>query len=283
PGYVSLSEKKRLGVPPHLYCRPLTARLTEGSTFAIIENPSAQNAIFLRQHELDAAFLSPIEYAREGSEYRIVPRVALSSSEGVVAAVLCFREKMKAITTMAADPAATSEIVLAKILLGEQFDVQPKIVPAVGSLSEMLAVADAALLVGNAALGKHTTVPYTIDLVEEWFEMTDLPYVHGFWCGREGALSKDEIRAIQHARTEGGLSLHDVSKGIPPAAASALMPYEIEEYLEHFSYDLPDDVQYALTEFLRYAYFHGVLPDVPDIEFYSLDVGPDLPAAPLLN
>ena len=39
------------------------------------------------------------------------------------------------------------------ILLSERFDVRPRIVPVFGSFDQMLQAADAALLVGNDALG----------------------------------------------------------------------------------------------------------------------------------
>lgn len=276
-----MSQTKRLGIPPHLYCRPLKRNLAGNSAFTLVENPSAHNAILLRQHDLDAAFLSPIEYAREGSEYQIVPGVALSSTDAAGAAVLCFRKTLEAITTLAVDPASTSEIVLARILLGEQFEARPAIVPVAGSVETMLSKADAALLVGNAALGQYGNVPFTIDLIEEWFEMTGLPYVHGFWCGRAGALSSDEITVIQRSQTGATRSLHDVAASVAADGAFPLSVAEIEEYLEHFSFDFTDDVQGAVTEFLRYAYFHGILPDVPDLQFFAPDIDPDLPAAPL--
>ena len=273
-----MTEKKRLGLPPHIYCRPLTDGLA-GNMFTLLENPGAHNAILLRQGDLDAAFLSPIEYAREGSAYRIVPGIAISSSVASGAAVLFFRETLHAITTLAVDPAATSEIVLARILLGEQFDACPQIVPTFGSLNEMLTKADAALVVGNAALSPQNEKQHTIDLVEEWFEMTGLPYVHGFWCGRENALSKEEIGTLKHAQVKGAVSLHAIAQKTP-----GMPPYGVEEYLEHFTYDFPDDTQDALMEFLRYAYYHGILPDVPDLEFYSFDTETDPPAAlTLLN
>jgi chorismate dehydratase len=256
--------------------------LTGGGMFTLMENPSGNNAILLRQHDLDAAFLSPLEYAREGSEYHIVPRVALSSTDAAGAAILCFRDQREAITTIAVDPASISEIVLARILLGEQFDIRPAIVPVAGSLESMLAKADAALLVGNAALGLSAGPHSVIDLVEEWFEMTGLPYVHGFWCGREAGLTRQEITTLQHSQTGSAVSLHDVALSAPPDSAPTFSVPEIEEYLEHFSYDFTDDVEGAVTEFLRYAYFHGILPDVPDLQFYSLDADADLPPS-LMN
>ncbi len=36
-----------------------------------------------------------------------------------------------------------------------------------------------------------------------------------------------------------------------------------------FSYDFTEEVEEGLQEFLRYAYYHGVLPDVPDVRWFG--------------
>jgi len=43
----------------------------------------------------------------------------------------------------------------------------------------------------------------------------------------------------------------------------------LKAYLETFSYDFGPDAEEGLKEFLRYAYYHGVLPDVPDVRWFG--------------
>lgn len=229
---------------------------------------TTRNAIRLREQHLDAAFLSPIDYARESSLYNIVPGIAVSSRGGNDAVVLHFGEHLHTIKTLVVDPSSTSEIILARILLAERFGVEPSIVPAIGPLETMLAKGDAALLVGDTALGASFSHRNRLDLIEEWADMSDLPYVHGFWCGREGDLSTEDVRALQRSRDRGVEELEEISAEAPARPSSPFPPETLLAHLETFGYEFTDEVRDAFQEFLRYAYYYGVLPDVPDLHYY---------------
>jgi predicted solute-binding protein len=42
-----------------------------------------------------------------------------------------------------------------------------------------------------------------------------------------------------------------------------------KQYLSGFSYGLAEEEQQGFAEFVRYAYYHGILPDVPDLNFFE--------------
>jgi chorismate dehydratase len=243
----------------------------EESRFVVQIDATTRNAIKLREQDLDAAFLSPIDYGRESSLYNIVPGIAVSSRGGNDAVVLHFREHLHTIKTLAVDPSSTSEIILARILLSERFDVEPSIVPAIGSLENMLAKGDAALLVGDTALGASLSHPNKLDLIEEWADMSELPYIHGFWCGREHDLSMEDIHLLQRARDRGVKELEDISAEALAGSSSPFPPGTLLAHLQTFSYEFTDEVRDALQEFLRYAYYYGVLPDVADLHYYPAE------------
>lgn len=258
---------RTLGLPDTLYCRPFVEGLRDNPSFTIVQDSPAALAERLFARALDAAFLSPIDYARNASEYLIVPGSAVSSAEGNNAVVVHFREGATTIRTLAVPPTSASDIIAAKILLAERFDLNPQIVPVLGSLDEMLARADAALLAADAAMQYALSRPNALDLVEEWVVSTDFPYVHGFWAGRADALTAPEVRALGEAGKRGYAALAEAG-GVLAGA------------LEAFSYDLTDDVREGIREFFRYAYYHGILPDVPDLNFFGAG---DAPADPALN
>jgi chorismate dehydratase len=266
-----MSERKRLGISPELYCAPLFFGLSEDPHFECITDVVAANAARLRKHDLDGAFLSPIDYARESSEYCIIPNGAVSSQAPTNTIVLLFKEGLHTIKTLAVRPGSTSEVVLATILLGEQFDIRPTIIPSVGSPEQMLHSADAALLVGNAAFESAGASRSRIDLVEEWNDLTDVPYVHGFWCTRGTDLTREEVESIQAASDHGRSSLGAIAEAEASKLGERFLRSAVEEYLGRFSYSFGDEEQEALLEFLRYAYYHGVLPDVADINLYPPD------------
>jgi predicted solute-binding protein len=245
------------------------AALQNDPAFTMVRGEPAVLAEQLLARALDAAFLSPIDYARNASEYLIVPDSAVSSAEGNNAIVVHFREGATTVRTLAVPPASASDIITAKILLAERFDLNPSLVPVMGALEDMLAKADAALLVPDAALRYALARPNALDLVEEWVVSTELPYVHGFWAAREHALSAAELHTLATAGQRGYALLAEAGG---PAAGT----------LETFSYDLTEDVREGIREFYRYAYFHGMLPDVPDLRFFD-DTGSSASPDPAMN
>ena len=242
-----------LGVPNLISCRPLAEGLRGSGLCTLVRDEPAVLAHRLETRGITASFVSPIEYARNASDYLIVPDCAVVSPAGNSSLIIYFRRGIHDIATLAVPPTSASDIVLAKILLAERFDVQPRLVPVAGDLDTMLGKADAALLAGDAALAAVRTEP--LDLIEEWIAATDLPYVHGFVAGREDALTEDTRREITGAAPR-GLDIIAAEGGEGSAAA------------ELFEYTFPDEAQEGVREFLRFAYYHGILPDVPDLRFY---------------
>lgn len=107
----------------------------------------------------------------------------------------------------------------------------------------MLAKADAALLVGG---GHEKIAGEQLDLIEAWAEMTGLPFCYGLWCRSRGQVTQQEMDAIRGA--------HEEAQSL---AAGSETP---------FQYLPTDDTGEGLRAFLHYAYYHGVLPDVPDVD-----------------
>jgi len=267
----TMDPRKRLGIPGALFTVPLTTALRNANGFRLAVDAPARNALMLREHHLDAALLSPIDFARDGSSYRVVSGVAASSQSSNSAITLHFREGLHHIGTLAADPALTSEIILAKIILAEEFDLSPKIVPFQGPLDVMLGKADAALLAGDTSLGEAAAHPNAVDLVEAWVEMTDLPFVHCFWCAREEDLTDGEVQALQEARDKGTAMISAIAADAAAQSRTSVPIVSLRAHLESFSYDFTEEVEEGLQEFLRFAYYHGVLPDVPDVRWWGVN------------
>jgi len=267
---------RRIGVFADLFMDALSRSLRGASRFSLTVDSPLGVALRLRDQSLHAGLISPIEYAREGSLYRIVPGIAVSSQGASGAVTLLFREGVRTIGTLAADPGWSSEIVLAKIILAEEFDVEPKIVPASGGVLEMLARADAALVAGDSALRATPHGGSAFDLVEAWQELTDLPFVHALWCGRDRTLTAADVSALVDAQASGKEMLDAIAADAPSSHKLLQSTAgELRAYLGAFSYDLTSDVEDGIREFLRYGYYHGVTPDVADLNYYP---SPDDPA-----
>jgi chorismate dehydratase len=240
----------------------------------------AQLAVKLQQRigSLRCAFLSPIDYARHGGDYLIVPGVGVSSSSRSNTIQLFINPDVRNVHTLAVDIRVTSEIILAKIILAEKFPNEEsskgslQFIPMLASRDGMLSKADAALVVNFHPQTSASDEPFALDLVEEWNDLTGLPYVHGVWVGHEDSGAEDVILPLVHAREQGVLHLAENAEVI--AGELNLDRGTVRDYLALFSYGLGEDERAGLSEFLRYAYFHGVLPDVPDLNFFDEPIPP---------
>lgn len=232
---------------------------------------------------LDCAFLTPIDYARHGGEYQIIPRVCIASAVPTSTIQLFVKEE-KNISRVAVDIRVTSEIILANIILLEKYPNLPsekkkiEFLPMLPDLSAMLEKADAALVINFLGSSSYRSDVFALDLVEEWTDLTDLPYVHGFWVGREGTLDEKSCEAFLESKRKGTAALGQIAVNEAPKYG---IPTEgCLRYLSSFLYDLGPAEEESLSEFLRYAFFHGALGDVADLNFFSLSSPSSPPISP---
>ncbi|MEJ5366699.1 MAG: menaquinone biosynthesis protein [Bryobacteraceae bacterium] len=132
----------------------------------------------------DAGIVPVVEMARHG----LTPFSGLCiACRGEVRSILLFaRRPWAEVETLAADTGSRTSVELARIVLQERFGIRPKIHAAEPHLARMLEEADAALLIGDAALAvdPYSTGLAWLDLGQEWFALTGLPMVFAVWAGR---------------------------------------------------------------------------------------------------
>ncbi|MCX6120612.1 MAG: hypothetical protein NTX44_03205 [Ignavibacteriales bacterium] len=269
--------KSRLAVSDALYLKPLVFGLDRtDSPFEVVTDIPANNAVKLSERSggIRNAFLSPIDYARHGGEYRIMPNICIASSNQTNTIQLVLKSNLHNIERVAIDVRFTSEIILAKIILSEKYRNQPshaklQFIPMMPDIDAMLAKADAALIVQDKPQMIGRTGTFTLDLVEEWNDLTGLPYIHGFWVGREEELSKTEAQALLAAKNNGILLKSQIAQSV--AQQQNLSVHELTGYISSFSYDFGEQEEESLAEFIHYAYFHGVIGDVPEILFFDVE------------
>jgi len=276
------AEKNVLGVPEASYLRPLLYGLRDPSAnLELLVDIPSQLAVKLQQRigSIRCAFLSPIDYARHGGDYLIVPGIGVSSSSRSNTIQLYINSDVRNVHTLAVDIRVTSEIILAKIILAEKFPNEEsskgplQFIPMLAPRDEMLRKADAALVVNFHPQSSGSEEPFALDLVEEWCDLTGLPYVHGLWVGHEDSGAQESVASLVRAREQGVMHLAENAELI--AGELNLDRALVRDYLALFSYGLGEDEKAGLSEFLRYAYFHGVLPDVPDLNFFDEPAPPN--------
>lgn len=162
----------------------------------------------LESGNVDIGIVPCAELDRLGLNF--LPDVGIACRGAVRSILLISRVEPGLIRTLAADTSSRSSVMLARIVLGERYGAEPLLVPRRPDLDSMLAVADAALIIGDPALALDpATLPYhVLDLGEEWFALTGLPMVFAVWAGAAERLT-DEVRAIFRESCDWGLERID--------------------------------------------------------------------------
>jgi chorismate dehydratase len=138
--------------------------------------------------DADIGIVPVIEMARQKLEY--FPGTGIACHGPVRSILLVSKVPFRQIRTLATDAGSRTSVQLARIILTERSGVTPRLISMPADLATMLGEADAALLIGDAALRiDPEKLPFeTLDLGGEWVSMTGLPMVFAVWAGRQGVV-----------------------------------------------------------------------------------------------
>ncbi|HAP35894.1 MAG TPA: hypothetical protein DCQ28_08130 [Bacteroidetes bacterium] len=259
-----MSSPIRIGGLRDLYTQPLyrTIKGSPDSPGELLFDIPSVHFDAIMSNEIDAAFTTPVDYAQNSSGMILYPNIGVSSTGYSNVARLYLRKNLQFITSLAVGLVSTTDVALTRIILGEKYDSEPKIVPILGSVDDMLAKADCALVTGETLLTLQSEFPF-IDIVDEWSDITELPFVHSFCIARTEKYSKD-IHAILHSSMDAGRnSIGSIANEI--AAETNRSSDLIQNYLSHFSYGFDELSKASLDEFFRMAFYYGMLADIPEI------------------
>jgi chorismate dehydratase len=207
----------------------------------------------------------------------IVPGCAIASLDRVRSIILVVRPEqgVNGVLTVAADTSSRTSYAYTRILFNIFWKVPAVFVPHPPVLESMLAVADAALLIGDPALlaleDREAREARTgerllyLDLAHEWHSFTGLPWVSAFWALRSGALEEtgacaaDIIADLQASRDHGLAHMEDLAEEW--SGRIAVSRDTIRLYLsKNIHYILDEACMRGLEMFYRLAAECGALP-----------------------
>ena len=132
----------------------------------------------------DIGIVPVVEVARLG--LNVIPGAGIACNGPVRSILLVSKVPFGEIRTLAADTSSRTSVQLARVILAHRFDAEPLLIPHPPRLAEMMSAADAALIIGDAALAVDiASLPWRwLDLGDEWKRMTGLPMVFAVWGAR---------------------------------------------------------------------------------------------------
>jgi chorismate dehydratase len=234
----------------------------------------------LRRGQVELGIVPSIEYQTIPG-LKLLPGLAIASERKVESVLLVSRGPARQARRVALDSSSRTSAALVKILFARAWRAGPEYVEAAPDLARMLAQADAALLIGDPALqfllhAPHTGAPeisnlHIYDLAEEWWRMTNLPFVFALWAVRaERVRSPQAARALtrdfQRSRDAGLDHLREIAH---EAAARLELPGgQLERYLQHsIQYRLDAPHRAGLESFFRFAHELGLIERARPLEF----------------
>ncbi len=252
--------KLRVGIVHFLNSRPLAWGFLEGlhrELFAPSLHPPATVARLLAEGGLDVGLIPSVEVQRiPGLE--VLPGPCVSATHEVRSVLLVTSRPLERVRRIALDVNSRTSVALTRVLCAERWGIDPELVDHPPEVERMLAVADAALVIGDPALQVDRTRHRVVDLAAEWQALTGLPFVFAVWAVRP-EVAVDGLAVHFQESLRRGLEALDTL--VAQAAAELdLDPATVHTYLtENLAFQLEAPQIEGLETFWRLAARHGLI------------------------
>lgn len=250
----------KIGVVPFLNVKPLIYKLEIDKSAELIYEYPAKLSNLLKEGKIDVGIIPTIDYFRGVGKF-VIPDISLSSYEKVESVKLFYKDKISDIKTVAVDKNSSTSVVLLRIILNEVYSILPEfkeIEPDVLEKNEVT------LLIGDRAL---MTSGKSIDLGEEWYKFTKLPFVYAFWVIRDGI--SDHRRIIRALTESKGFGMKNLDEIITNESKRLSLKKEVvSNYLKQvMRYDLKRAELKGILRFVNYAVKYKFIDKEREIEF----------------
>lgn len=218
-------------------------------------------AFLLHEQECDAALVSPIVYAADADEMSIVPTATVASRDASGLIRLVFREHLHHFTRISVPAQYELEQSLLRIVMAERYDMHPELVEYKQTPDSIPEQCDAMLLVGDDAIRSCET--HVIDLVDEWCDLTELPFVHAVWAGWNSRLTGETIDGIHTALLDGMQQADALLQ--KEAGRLAIDVERVRTAYSSLDFTLDDELEQAISAFFQMSFYYGMRRNVPDV------------------
>ncbi|MEO8050037.1 MAG: menaquinone biosynthesis protein [Acidobacteriota bacterium] len=206
----------------------------------------------LASGEADIGIVPVIEMARQKLAY--FHETGIASFGTVRSILLISKVPFREIRKLATDSGSRTSVMLSRIILAEKYGVEPEVISHPPDLAAMLGQADAALLIGDAALRVDpATLPFeTLDLGKEWTGLTGLPMVFAVWAGSKEAIVEPYGAALAASCRYGLAHIEEIVRN--QTSERGFPELVIREYLTHnIQFEFSGAHHTAIETYLKYA------------------------------
>ncbi|WP_051940238.1 menaquinone biosynthetic enzyme MqnA/MqnD family protein [Phaeacidiphilus oryzae] len=224
-------KRPRVGHIQFLNCLPIYWGLARTGSLLDLDltkdTPDRLNDL-LADGDLDIGPISCLEYLKHADDLVVLPDIAVGSDGPVMSCLIVSQLPLNELDgrRVALGSTSRTSVRLAQLLLEEREGVHPEYFTCPPDLPVMMQEADAAVVIGDAALraSLHQAPELGLqvhDLGEMWKEWTGLPFVFAVWAARKEYLAANPhaVREVHRAFLESrDLSMAEVDKVCEQAA-----------------------------------------------------------------
>ncbi|MFD6414740.1 menaquinone biosynthetic enzyme MqnA/MqnD family protein [Streptomyces sp. NPDC060194] len=257
--------RPRVGHIQFLNCLPLywgLARTGSLLDFELTKDTPEKLSEQLVRGDLDIGPITLVEYLKHADELVALPDIAVGCDGPVMSCVIVSQRPLADLdgARVALGSTSRTSVRLAELLLSERYGVRPDYYSCPPDLGLMMQEADAAVLIGDAALraSLHDAPRLGLevhDLGQMWKEWTGLPFVFAVWAVRKDYLAREpEITAKVHEAflDSRDVSLEEVAKVAEQAARwEAFDAALLERYFTTLDFRFGPAQLAGVTEFAR--------------------------------
>ena len=257
-----------VGIHNFINSQPILDPLLKSTIGLEIKSDSpARLADQLYSSQLDMAMIPAVEYLRQANRFRLMPNISISSRKKVGTVLLVSKFPLNTIKSMALDERSRTSIALLSILFSKVFRAGLKLVRREPDLDKMLSLHDAALIIGDQALGVSKKGLSIYDLSEEWFNQTGKTFVHAVIAVREEIKVESQmIQTFLDAKKEGLERLESIAESQANKTGKPL--FLIRDYLKNkIRYDFGEEEMEGLIHFQSLCHDVGVIPKKYPLRF----------------
>jgi chorismate dehydratase len=192
----------------------------------------------LLNREVDLALI-PIFGTQTSDQIYGYPELGIAAERRTESVLLFSKKPPSEIRSVALDPASLTSTTLLKIILQKKYQAVPDYVTNTeADVGAALHHHDAVLTIGDAALLEQKGKNLTLDLAEEWYSFTGLPFLFAVWASHRklDETEKNELLDSYEQATQNWDEIY--------ARAGQALRLDIEFLKRYYNYDL----HYRLTK-----------------------------------
>ena len=206
----------KFGIHDFINAQPILVSLREMGEWIkldIYTETPARLAEQLNEGKLDFAMIPAIEYLRQAETLRLLPGISIASRNQVGTVLLISKYPLKAIQSLAVDNRSRTSAALLKLMFKDDFSPNLEWVDCDPNPEKMLQGHDAALIIGDPALGFNKEGTTIYDLSEEWYQRTGKTFVHAVIVAREGVeIGERIVEIFRIAKQEGLMKIETIAR-----------------------------------------------------------------------